>query len=134
MLGIILELLDLAASQILTSIVEDCNMATCFAFISDESTDVGIKEQIAMCVRFVDGRNRHTVLEEFFSFVHADTGTLIEKFLETLERTGKLVHKMRAQGYDGASVVGGHINGVQAWIRRVTPKHSISTAVHMSSN
>ena len=41
-------------------------MATCFAFMADESTDVGIKEQIVICVRIVDGRNRHTVREDFF--------------------------------------------------------------------
>lgn len=34
------ELLDIAAFQILNSIVVDCTRAQCFAFIADESTDV----------------------------------------------------------------------------------------------
>lgn len=48
------EILDIAASQILNSIVADCTRAQCFAFIADESTDVGVNEQISLCVRFVE--------------------------------------------------------------------------------
>ena len=121
------ELLELCASQILSSIVRDCNNAVCFTFIADESTDVGILEQISMCVRFVHKQDggEHQLREEFLCFVHADTGTkadaLSAKFLDTLDSLGIQGDKMRGQGYDGAAVMSGHVSGVQTRIRAVHP-------------
>ena len=67
------EILDIAASQILNAIVADCRRAQCYAFITDESTDVRVKEQISLCAQFVykkeDGK--HDVWEDFLTFVHA---------------------------------------------------------------
>ena len=111
------ELLDIAASKV-----------QCFAFIADESTDVGVKEQISLCARFVDKNEagKHYVREDFLTFVHAENGTTAEalttKFLAALNEIGLHVGKMRAQGYDGASVMSGNINGVQTRVRRVNPK------------
>ncbi|XP_068703792.1 zinc finger MYM-type protein 1-like [Montipora foliosa] len=122
------ELLDLSAQQIVNNIVSDCKKAGCYAFIADESTDVSVKEQISVCVRFVQKGNngRHIIREEFLSFVDADKGTnaeaLTTKFLEALNNLGLPLDQMRAQGYDGASVMSGHINGVQARIQRQNPK------------
>jgi len=120
--------LDLAASQILNAIVADCRKAQCYAFIADESTDVGVKEQISLCARFVDKKEdgKRYVREDFLTFVYEENGTtadaLTTQFLDALNKIGVPVDKMRAQGYDGASVMSGHINGVQARVRRVNPK------------
>ena len=109
-------------------IVSDCKKAGCYAFIADESTDVLVKEQISVCVRFVQKENngRHIIREEFLSFVDADKGTnaeeLTTKFLEALNNLGLPLDQMRAQGYDGASTMSGHVNGVQARIQRQNPK------------
>ena len=46
---------------------------------------------------------------------------LTTKFLETIQSVGLLVNDMRAQGYDGASVMSGHVSGVQTRIRQVNP-------------
>ena len=68
------ELFDLAASQILNSIVTDCNNADWFTLTADESTDVSLKDYIAMCIRFVhkkpdaDNRMKHSVRKEFLFF------------------------------------------------------------------
>ena len=122
------ELLDIAAQQILSRIVADCRKTGCYAFIPDESTDVAVKEQISVCVRFVEKENngRHYVREDFLSFVNADKGTnaeaLTTKFLEALNNLGLPLDEMRAQGYDGASVMSGHVNGVQARIKQQNRK------------
>ena len=122
------ELLDIAAQQILSRIVADCRKAGCYAFIADELTDVAVKEQISVCVRFVEKENngRHYVREDFLSFVNADKGTnaeaLTTKFLEALNNLGLPLDEMRAQGYDGASVMSGHVNGVQARIKQQNRK------------
>jgi len=44
------------------------------------------------------------------------------QILDALNKIGVPIDKMRAQGYAGASVMSGHINGVQARVRRVNPK------------
>ena len=58
-------------------------------------------------------------------FVHADKGInaeeLTTKFLETIQSVGLSVNDMRAQRYDGASVMSGHVSGVQTRIRQVNP-------------
>ena len=107
----------------LKSIVTDFNNADCFTFVADESTDVIIKEQTARCVRYVhkksDAGNRmkHSVREEFLSFVHAEIGTkaddMATKILEVIDSMGILRQQKRGQGYDGASVMSGHVSGVQ---------------------
>lgn len=122
------DILDIAASQILNAIVADCRKAQCYTFIADESTDVGVKEQISLCARFVDKKEdgKRYVQEDFLTFVHAENGTtadaLATQFLDALNKIGVPADKMRAQGYDGTSVMSGHINGVQARVSRVNPK------------
>lgn len=117
------EILDIAASQILNAVVADCKRAQCYVFIADESTDVGMKEQISLCARFVDKKEdgKHYVREGFLTFVHAETGTTAEalttQFLDALNKISLPVEMMRAQGYDGASVMSRHVNGVQTRVR-----------------
>ena len=69
---------------------------------------------------------KHYVREDFLSFVNADKGTNAEawttKFLEALNNLGLPLDEMRAQGYDGASVMSGHVNGVQARIKQQNRK------------
>ena len=69
---------------------------------------------------------KHYVREDFLSFVNADKGTNADawttKFLEALNNLGLPLDEMRAQGYDGASVMSGHVNGVQARIKQQNRK------------
>lgn len=65
-------------------------------------------------LRKEDGK--HLIREEFLTFVHADKGTnaeeLTTKFLETIQSIGLSVNDMRAQRYDGTSVISGHKSSV----------------------
>lgn len=96
------EVLDIAASQILNAVVPDCKRAQCHAFIADESTYIGVKEEISLCAHFVDQKEdgKHYVQEEFLTFVHAENGTsadsLTAQFLDALSNIGFSVDKMRA--------------------------------------
>ena len=116
-----------SAKQILDGIIDNCKRSVIYALIADESTDVTNKEQISVCIRFVSTKEdgKHFIHEEFLTFVHADKGTnaeeLTTKFLETIQSVGLLVNDIRAQGYDGASVMSGHVSGVQTRIRQVNP-------------
>ena len=48
------------------------------AFLADESTDIAVKEQISVCVRFVEKGNnvKHYLREDFLSFVNVDDEVL----------------------------------------------------------
>ena len=46
---------------------------------------------------------------------------LTTKFLETIQSVSLSVNDMRAQGHDDASVMSGHVSGVQTRIHRVNP-------------
>ena len=64
------ELIDLCANQILQSVKDACNSAPFFAFIADECTDRSGKEQIALCVRFLNN-DIQKMREEFLGYVKA---------------------------------------------------------------
>lgn len=121
------EIIFFSAKQILDGIIDNCKRSVIYALIADESTDVTNKEQISVCIRFVSTKEdgKHFIREEFLTFVHADKGTnaeeLTTKFLETIQSVGLSVNDIRAQGYDGASVMSGHMSGVQTRIRQVNP-------------
>ena len=121
------EIIFFSAKQILDGIIDNCKRSVIYALIADESTDVTNKEQISVCIRFVSTKEvgKHFIREEFLTFVHADKGTnaeeLTTKFLETIQSVGLSVNDIRAQGYDGSSVMSGHVSGVQTRIRQVNP-------------
>jgi hypothetical protein len=42
------------------------NASQCFSVLSDETTDVSVKEQLTLCVRFVNGTGENAKLCDFF--------------------------------------------------------------------
>ncbi|XP_052799033.1 zinc finger MYM-type protein 1-like [Mya arenaria] len=141
------ELICLCAEQIQIEIVQACNDAVCFALIADESTDKSTKEQVSVCLRFVQrgsGSQQFRVREDFLGFVQASRTTgevLAELLLTSLENHGIEVDKMRSQAYDGAANMSGKHRGVQARIRQRVPSalyvhcraHCLNLAVMHSS-
>ena len=121
------ELLSICAEQIQSNIIKACNDALCFALIADESTDQSTKEQVSICLRYLEknvAAGKCKVREDFLCFVTADRTTgdeLATILLSALERHGIDVDKMRAQGYDGAANMSGKARGVQTRIRQRVP-------------
>ena len=60
------------------------------------------------------------VREDFLSFVNAGKGTNVEAL--ATNNLGLPLDEMRAQGYEGASVMSGHVNAVQARIKQQNRK------------
>lgn len=93
-----------------------------YTILADESSDVAHKEQLALCLRFVDKLGRPC--EHFLGVVHAsDTTSLsLKNAIEDL-----LVHhhltmtQIRGQGYDGASNMKGEIKGLKTLIMKESP-------------
>ncbi|CAC5380927.1 unnamed protein product [Mytilus coruscus] len=48
------EILKIIGSQIRENIVRDCNKSDYFAILADEATDTSTKEQVSLCLRFLD--------------------------------------------------------------------------------
>ena len=96
-------------------------------FLAEHSEDIDSAERRVRGEQ-TDWRivGKRYVREDFLSFVNADKGTNVEalttNFLEVLNNLGLPLDEMRAQGYDGASVMSGHVNGVQARIKQQNRK------------
>ncbi|GKC46577.1 zinc finger MYM-type protein 1-like protein [Tanacetum coccineum] len=93
-----------------------------FCLIVDESQDESKKEQMAICVRFVDRKGY--IKERFLDLVHVkDTNalTLKNEILSSLYHLKLYVQDIRGQGYDGASNMRGEWNRLKALILNECP-------------
>ncbi|XP_074266505.1 uncharacterized protein LOC141589780 [Silene latifolia] len=94
-----------------------------FGILADESADIADKEQMTLCLRYVDYKTGE-VKERFLGIVHVgDTTSLtlkaaIEKLLGANSLT---LSSVRGQGYDGASNMRGSINGLKTLIMKESP-------------
>ncbi|CAO2831922.1 unnamed protein product [Amaranthus hypochondriacus] len=89
-----------------------------FAILVDESRDVSCKQQMALVLRYVDKRG--FVMERLVGLAHV-TSTTAESLKETiysmLAQLSLSPSRIRGQGYDGASNMRGHINGLRTLIQ-----------------
>ncbi|CAN6268617.1 unnamed protein product [Urochloa humidicola] len=103
-----------------------------FAILADESSDVYQKEQLALCLRYVDKKGR--VVERFLGVVHVEntTSLTLKAAIEKLLMDSSLsLSKVRGQGYDGASNMKGHANGLKKLIMEECPSaHYVHCFAH----
>ncbi|XP_066374592.1 uncharacterized protein [Miscanthus floridulus] len=93
-----------------------------FAILADESSDISHKEQLALCLRFVDKLGRPC--EHFIGVVHVDDTTslsLKEAIKGLLDSNGLSMTRIRGQGYDGASNMKCDIKGLKTLIMKESP-------------
>lgn len=137
------ELINVCANQLKEQLLSDCRKCPFFAIMADEATDKSTKEQLSMCVRFVD--ENCNVREEFLGFVECTSikgAALCENILAFLQEADLDVLKIRAQCYDGASNMSGKFRGLQALVRERSPhanyvhckSHCLNLALVHSSN
>ena len=103
-------------------IIGEIQDAKWFALMADEVTSHN-QEIISLCIRFCDKDSN--IREEFIDFINTDriTGVAIkEKILEKLSVLGLDVKNVRGQTYDGAANMSGERMGLQALIRKESPK------------
>lgn len=71
------EIISSAGDILLEKIVREINSAKCFSVLADETTDISVKEQLALCVRYVVGSDENVfVCERFLKYIeiHSLTG------------------------------------------------------------
>nr|XP_034601283.1 uncharacterized protein LOC117861868 [Setaria viridis] len=89
---------------------------------ADESSDISHKEQLALCLRYVDKTGRPC--EHFIGVVHVDDTTslsLKEAIEGLLICHGLTMTQIRGQGYDGANNMKGDIKGLNTLIMQESP-------------
>ncbi|XP_076942931.1 uncharacterized protein LOC143612973 [Bidens hawaiensis] len=103
-----------------------------FGLLVDESSDVSLKEQMAVVVRYVDKLG--VVKEIFIGIAHVkDTcsSTLKQAIVSLLASNQLSLDQVRGQGYDGASNMRGEFNGLKALILKDNPSaHYIHCFAH----
>ena len=109
-----------------------------FATICDEYTDISNKEQLTLCLRWID--ESFEVKEDFFGFYELEnikSDTIVAAIRDILLRTQISLDNCRGQCYDGASNMLGKKSGVAKQIQDIQPKafvthchcHSLSLSV-----
>ena len=80
---------------------------------------LGDSVKVAKWRHSLTARRLHSWKEDGIALRNAEE--LTTKFQETNQSVGLSVNDMRAQAYHGASVMSGHVSGVQTRIRQVNP-------------
>ncbi|KAG2589277.1 hypothetical protein PVAP13_5NG370481 [Panicum virgatum] len=94
----------------------------CFAILADESSDAYQQEQLALYLRYVN-KNGEPV-ERFLGLVHVEdtTSLTLKQAIQSLLIKYQLpLSKIRGQGYDGASNMKDHVNGLKKLIMEESP-------------
>jgi hypothetical protein len=117
------EIQNIFSHTILRDIVDNVKQARIFAIVADGTQDITSKEQLSLCIRYVDGQL--DVHEEFVGFhAHDDETTgraIAAAILDILQRLSLNADQIRAQTYDGAANMDGVYNGCPAVIREQYP-------------
>jgi hypothetical protein len=93
-----------------------------YTILADESSDVSHKEQLALCLRYVNSLGRPC--ECFLGVVHVDDTTAIslKEAIQSLHVShGLTITQICGQGYDGASNMKGKIKGLKTLIMKESP-------------
>ena len=115
------QLIAACANETTKFIIEELG-DECFAILADESSDAYQQEQLALCLRYVN-KNGEPV-ERFLGLVHVEdtTSLTLKQAIQSLLIKYQLpLSKIRGQGYDGASNMKGHVNGLKKLIMEESP-------------
>lgn len=126
------EIINSCGNVIVRSIVEEAKHANYFAILVDDTTDMSMKEQCSISIRYVKDA---IITERFLAFVDVSNGMaaqdLLRRVTETLHTLGLDTTRIRGQGYDGASTMSGAFRGLQAEIKKISPS---AAYVHCASH
>lgn len=104
-------------------IVAEVQQAKYFAILVDDTTDIALHEQCSISLRYL---KNSVIMERFLAFVDVSrdmtAAGLARSVLETLHTVGLDPSFLRGQGYDGAATMSGVRHGLQAEIKKVSPR------------
>ena len=103
------EIFKTMALQVLRQVIESISSSSLLSLMINETTDISNKEQLVVCIRWVDKNLQPH--KDFIGLYHVEStqsSTLVNTIHDVLQR----VTKLRGQCYDGASSMSGHKSGV----------------------
>ncbi|KAL4127358.1 hypothetical protein QTP88_011532 [Uroleucon formosanum] len=115
------ELIHIMASMIINKISSDLEKSMYFAIMIDETKDITKTEQLSVVVRYY---YNNEIKERFLGFTplkNLDANALFNHIQVKLNKCKIDINKCVAQTYDGANVMRGSINGVQALFKNKVP-------------
>ena len=128
------ELLQVMENQVLRKKIADVRNSNFYAIMCDEYTDISNKEQLSICVRWVD-----SILEAHEDFLgyYKIRGTIVSAINNVSDiivnvariRYNLPLSDLRGQAYDGASNMMGCKSGVAKQIKEMQPK-ALETHCH----
>ena len=135
-------MISCAATVILREITAPVHESGPFSVIVDGTSDISRCEQMSLTLRY---ENNNVIDEAFVGYVplkEQNAEAIATAIKKKLADMGLNLGKMVGQGYDGASVMSGRENGVQALIRREYPNalfihcqsHCLNLSIRSSSN
>ncbi|CAF1512951.1 unnamed protein product [Rotaria sordida] len=123
---------DMIRKEIVQRVIEEKKF---YSVIVDATSDVSGTEQLSISIRYLCyDNNQIDIKEDFIGFtpvVDNSAKGVSEHIINYLRSTGLDLAYLRGQGYDGCSVMSGHIGGVQKLISNIEPK---AVYVHCASH
>ena len=93
-----------------------------YSIIADEASDVSHKEQLVVCIRWMDNNfESHEDPIKLINVPRTDANTVTTCIKDRLLRCCLPIFQSRGQAYDGASNMSGHLNDVATQIHTDTP-------------
>ena len=113
------EVLKIMVLSVLREIMHSIREAPFLSVMIDETTDISNKEQVVLCLRWVD--KGLEAYEEFIGLHQVESTAsicLVGVIHDVLIRLNISISKIRGQCYDGAAAMCGSQKGVATLIRR----------------
>ena len=117
------KLIELLARSVRSSLVGKINTSPFCSIILDSISDISRVDQLSVVVRWVQiVDDKCSVVERFMGFVkitNPDAKGVASTARTFIESLGIDFHRIRGQGYDGATVISGVHSGVQTLIKEM---------------
>ena len=117
------EMINIMAQQIVRDLSNQIRTSKFFAILADETTDSSNREQLVICLRWLEEKfNVHEDMVGFYQIDDTGAETIAASIKDALIRLNISISKCRGQTYDGASAMSGRKSGVQARLKQQQPK------------
>ena len=116
--------------ELTATIVREIKNSHFYGIQADEVMDVSGREQLGISVRYEKEGEAVEILIAFVECKSVTGSAISSKILSELQRVGLDPKRCRAQTYDGAGSLSGHLNGCQAKFRVVPEARYYHCATH----
>ena len=117
------EMLQVMALNILRKVASEIRSAEFFSIMIDETTDISNKEQVVLCIRWLDTKlESHEDFIGLYCVESIDADTLTKVIKDILLRMNLSLSNCRGQCYDGCSAMTGKKKGVATQIKKIEPR------------